>query len=228
MWKIDIKNAILFSLLVILMSCTNNEENEFSHCSDALTACLGFQEGTYCLFGLKWGEDPVFQNMGVDATGPQSSGGVITYSFLSESRTISSGQDANLKTVPFDNKGACARDEARAALAEWAKHGDFSFEELEDNVSTDIQFVAANGVVAALGNPNYDLQTCSGLSGKIFFSESELPCDFLYTLFLHEIGHALGLGHVDAPTIMGRGGSQGITDLQTGDLDGIRAIYGEK
>jgi len=113
-------------------------------------------------------------------------------------------------------------------LKEWEKYADLNFEEVEDNLDSDIVFIAANGVVAALGNPNYQSLDCQGLSGRVFFSGSEIPCELIYSLCLHEIGHVLGLGHVSFPTIMGTGSSLGIDSLQAGDIAGIQAIYGEK
>ena len=225
--KILIYLCLLF--LVVLVSCHDDERSEdFLHCNESIDYCLDYKEGSYCLFGLKWGEDPFFNPGGIDNEGPQSPGGVITYSFLTEPKVISSGLNSELETVAFDEKGACARNQARAALAEWEKYANLSFEEVNDNSASDIKFIAAIGVVEALGNPNYRLSSCHGLSGRVFFSDSQIPCESIYLLCLHEIGHVLGLGHVDALTIMGRGLSHGVNSLQEGDIAGIQAIYGVK
>lgn len=216
------------SLIFVFFACSENEDQDYGHCSESLSACQGFQDGSYCLFGLKWGEDPVFEKSGIDVIGPQSAGGIITFSFLTETRLVSSSKTRNMETVPFDNKGACARDEARAALKAWETYGNFEFKEVDDNSASDIQFIAANGVVEALGNPNYKDATCEGLGGNIFFSGSQIPCQLIFTLCLHEIGHVLGLGHVSESTIMGTGISKGLDSLHQGDIDGIQAIYGAK
>jgi predicted Zn-dependent protease len=44
---------------------------------------------------------------------------------------------------------------------------------------------------------------------------------------LHEIGHALGLGHVSTDNVMNPG-VQHLTDLMPGDIEGIQSIYGAK
>jgi len=89
-------------LVIALVSYQNEIQEDFTHCE--VNFCQGFQDGSYCLFGLKWGQDQIFEQAGIDVIGPQSSGGIITFSFVTESITISSGLNVGLQTVPFDNK----------------------------------------------------------------------------------------------------------------------------
>lgn len=56
----------------------------------------------------------------------------------------------------------------------------------------------------------------------VIFSEQ----DNFYSTALHEIDHAIGLGHVVTTNIMNVNGNKSLDSLQTGNIAGIRSIYG--
>lgn len=48
----------VFLIVVIAVAC---KKNEFRVCSDLLAPCAGTQQGSYCLFGYKWGEQALHE-----------------------------------------------------------------------------------------------------------------------------------------------------------------------
>ncbi|MEN0047854.1 MAG: matrixin family metalloprotease [Bacteroidota bacterium] len=216
------------TLLFLLLLCANC--NKYQQCNDLLSACVGSPKGTYCLFGYKWGAEPEFESRGVEAIGPGLSGGIITYSFHTEEKVISIHNRKNVKTTNFDYKGACAREQVIKALKEYEQYGNFEFLEEEDNALSNIQFLAVQDEGVNVGNTNYQDKPCTDISGKIVFNRNWIDdCDRFFILALHEIGHALGLGHVDSENIMQQGNNKyQFGGLQQGDIAGIISIYGMK
>ncbi len=220
----------IYSLLCFLIMLSSCGGPEFSDCNGLLSACTGSQDGAYCTFGYKWGDNPSFSPNGVNATGPETPGGTITYSFHTQITTVSTHQKDDMETVSFDEKGACARESAESALMEWEKYGNFSFLKETDNSESNIQFIAAKEVNNNTGGPNYQDELCGAIRGKIVMKDSKIAdCHNFYILCLHEIGHVLGLGHVSSPNVMKQGQEKySYTGLQEGDIEGIIAIYGDK
>ena len=61
------------------------------------------------------------------------------------------------------------------------------------------------------------------------FSYNFQSCNNFYrTGLLHEIGHALGLGHVKSNMVMNPIAYKNFSHLQTGDIKGVQTIYGIK
>jgi hypothetical protein len=59
----------------------------------------------------------------------------------------------------------------------------------------------------------------------LFDLDEEIARKWGVTLLLHEIGHLVGLAHVDAPTqVMNEGGEDGTFEYGAGDLRGLRAL----
>ena len=118
----------------------------------------------------------------------------------------------------------------KKALIEWEKYGNFIFTQEEDNVLSNIQFIAAKELDnVATGFPNYQDELCSKLRGRIIMTDHRITdCSRFYVLCLHEIGHVLGLGHVGSQNVMKSGLKENYEGLQDGDIKGIIEIYGEK
>jgi len=83
---------ITLSMLLFFCSCTkNNENNEprLRECDRSLgNLCPNNTNADYCLFGIKWGASPEFDNAGPNASGPGLASGVISYSFQTTVTTV--------------------------------------------------------------------------------------------------------------------------------------------
>jgi hypothetical protein len=131
--------------------------------------------------------------------------------------------------------------EIRLAFADWADHANIQFQEVVSTVSSQIDF----SLGAIDGFNHVVAQTDYFYSGKKFTSASiELDSGEgwhvagsqivsnndsvkLFEVALHEIGHAIGLGHYDAaPAVMNAYIDPAVTDLTQPDIDGAQAIYG--
>ena len=214
-------------ILLLFLGCSNPK---YKYCNDLLNVCSGNKNEQYCLFGFKFGETPQFQSSGFSAIGPQKSGGLITYSFHSNITLIDTHSANKIKTLDFDSIGKCAKVQIQKALEEWEQYGNFSFTKLSNNSSADIKFIVAEIEQGAIGWPNFQDELCDKVSGRIIFNNLVIEnCDRLFILSLHEIGHALGLGHVSSRNIMNPAVNKfGYTKLQEGDIKGIQSIYGSK
>lgn len=226
----------MFSLL-LSSSCkedeipTINESSMYSECDSRLISCAGSKVGDYCLFGYKWGADQNFDQTGINVVGPQTTGGIITYSFQEKNGTINTHRQINVPSESWNEILSCARNEIREAAKEWENVANLTFEELPENSDSDLKFYVAAIFQSAVGYPNYIESPCDILSGDIVFNanSSEKSCKAFHINALHEIGHALGLGHVSSQNIMETGASKfSLNGLQSGDIEGIQQIYGEK
>lgn len=223
--------------IILLSSCDKDEESpdplnlsdDYSFCNSQLSSCVN-GNGTYCLFGYKWGNDSTtFLQSGYNVLGPATSGGIVTYSFQEENGFVNTHRQINLPSGSFDDIIPCAKKEIRKALSAWAAVADLEFKEMPKNSKSDIKFYTADIVQSGIGYPNYTDELCNDLAGNIII-KSGLginDCNTFYIFALHEIGHVLGLGHVETENVM----NPNIYDykyqgLQTGDSLGIIEIYG--
>jgi len=227
--------AVLSGIMIVLLhSCDEGEDETRTPalriCDQQLAdICPNSTEGEYCLLGLKWGDDSGFITTGANGVGPQSGGGEISYSFQTEIKQIRMHNNDNLQTISIDDKGACVREQIKTALMNYENVADLLFKELDDDIDADIEFYASTNETLNVGYCNFPSAPCEELKGRVIFSKQNVDdrCDDFFQLALHEIGHALGLGHVNSENIMNVDVSNFTFDtLQDGDIKGIRSIYG--
>ena len=95
--------------------------------------------------------------------------------------------------------------------------------------SGDIRFYAANLQITAVAFPKLNDPSCNDLSGQVVLNSKTTLCHEYFLLALHEIGHALGLGHVTTSNVMKQGAPNlNFSGLQSGDIEGIQSIYGSR
>ena len=103
---------------------------------------------------------------------------------------------------------------------------------MPDNSDTDIKFYTANILQGGVGYPNYLNMPCSSIAGNVVINANinVTNCESLRKLFMHEIGHVLGLGHVLSNNIMHWQFSTFRTfeGPQSGDIEGVVQLYGER
>ncbi len=177
------------------------------------------------IFGTKWGSSEL-----------GTAGGLVTWSLANAGEDISRfGTDTKVSTtgdtfLSYDFETVIAD-----AFAEWSKYGDIEFSQIEDQggaagVGTEADIRIFFGAIpgSTAGYAFYPSLWGSAIAGDILLDTLDAfnknPTLFAQVV-LHEIGHALGLGHEDANSIMtSRVPSTG--GLQEDDIEGIQAIYG--
>lgn len=222
--------------LLVMAGCNKqlpiiNESDTYAICNDLLVACSGHQPGTYCLFGYKWGPEASGIVPGLESTGPQVAGGTLTYSFQEKNGTLSTHRQVDIPSESWDEILDCAQENIREAFTEWSSVTNVSFQELSINSEADIKIYVAATVQSAVAFPNYEEAPCDALSGVMVFDANsrEKSCSAFYINALHEIGHVLGLGHVNTGQVMASDRSKfSYRGLQPGDIAGARQLYGEK
>ncbi|WP_160170258.1 matrixin family metalloprotease [Sulfitobacter noctilucicola] len=135
------------------------------------------------------------------------------------------------------------RDVIRDAFQAWEDVADIDFVEVSSGSQTDIQ-LGWDTIDGAFGVVGEASTLGSKTTATLFsFTQSEIRFDIaenwtterdvgsnevgLYQVALHEIGHAIGLGHTQDPdTIMYASNISGLDGLTPGDIAGAQAFYG--
>lgn len=139
-------------------------------------------------------------------------------------------------------------------LAVWASYVPIHFVEVEDSgptpTASEQSYTASNRANIRIGAHTIDgsqggelahaflpYSTTDGLAGDLHLDVDEDWTEnnggFLLEVVLHELGHVLGLDHVENvdaimnPFVMNRFSGLGQADLLPDDIDGIRSLYGE-
>ncbi|MBN7812497.1 matrixin family metalloprotease [Algoriphagus sp. H41] len=212
-----------FVLALLLFSC-----KKYNSCNDLMGACAGNPEGRYCTFGFKWGGDNLFADAGVEQAGPGTSGGIITFGYFDPGHLVNTHSQTDVSTLSFSQVTACeAQEQIERALKAWSSVADFEFE-LVPVEKASIKFAVADIEQGGVAFPCFTDDLCSAIAGLVVLDiPSRSTCEGFYNMVLHEIGHALGLGHVDSHNIMNPSKST-LTELGSGDIDGMQSIYGKK
>jgi hypothetical protein len=178
----------------------------------------------YVLEGPKWG-----------AASPGAGGGTVYWSFANPANGHKFYDWDSSITGEFQT-------EVERAFADWQSVANIQFVEVPDSPDVNIRlgFDAIDGTGNIAGETQYSFGSDNRLQAvEIRFDSNEgwhlqngvevssLNSGF-FVVALHEIGHALGLGHYNAtPAVMNAVLNSSITDLTQSDKDGIAALYGD-
>ena len=117
-----------------------------------------------------------------------------------------------------------------AAFAEWSEVANIQFQEVSSTADADIDFSnsAIDGAGNVLGVTGFSFSGGQLQSADIQFDSGDNLSGSEFTLVaIHEIGHAIGLGHFnDDPAVMNSTANFSLTGLAQSDIDGIVALYG--
>lgn len=168
---------------------------------------------------LKWGDDQL-----------GTASDEITWSFAIAGLTYN--------TTLFDAQDFF--DAAQAAFDAWAAVANLTFTYFDGDANIDITTDVLPG--STVGLASYSFNTGNGSSGSVAeITAATIDMDLqptwspngengdlsYYAVLLHEIGHTLGLDHVEgSPQIMNS--TISVDDLREGDIAGIRELYGPR
>ncbi|MDO1585589.1 DUF4214 domain-containing protein [Rhizobium oryzicola] len=181
--------------------------------------------GSYELTGPKWG-DPEYG----------TTGGQVTWSFATASWSGGYSYDYSITDPVYQQL-------VRDAFAAWEAVANIHFVEVADNAKTMIRlgWDAIDGAYKTVGEASWKTRTNDGYdyyltSAEIRFDTAETwttnktalgnKAMNFYTVALHEIGHAIGLDHVDDKTDIMYPTTGYTTTLGEGDIEGVRELYG--
>ncbi len=183
----------------------------------------------YFTLGKKWGADQAYGPFGLNIPGPETPGGLVTYSFGEAGVSLVTQFEEGVISVSYEEMVPCAQEEIKNALKTWSKVCQIDFEEKSFSDSTDIVFFIAPikhiGYGYPPGQKGYEGKDVSG--HVIFRPSMNYSCHKFYLFALHEVGHAIGLGHVETRNVMiGGVPDDDMPGLFPGDIKGAQSIYG--
>ena len=154
----------------------------------------------YSLEGAKWGSPEL-----------GTAGGTVTWAV-----------DASISQVELQS--------INAAFAEWSEVADIQFQQVSSTANSDIDFSnsALDGAGNVLGVTGFSYSGGQLQSADIKFDSGDNLTGSDFSLVaIHEIGHAIGLGHYnDDDAVMNSTANFDLNGLEQSDIDGIVALYG--
>jgi len=117
-----------------------------------------------------------------------------------------------------------------AAFAEWSEVANIQFQQVSSTADASIDFSnsALDGAGNVLGVTGFSYTGGQLQSADIKFDSGDNLTGSEFSLVaIHEIGHAIGLGHFnDDPAVMNSTANFDLTGLAQSDVDGVVALYG--
>lgn len=232
-------------------ACYDQLYGKPSHTVDA--DGVDFADGTanFNLGGRKWGASTSFGASGNDNNGPHLAGGTVTYSFMGDGLDLSAdataGAGTNVAIASLPGYAPCFLTDISAAFAAWSAVANIQFVQVADSgaafnaagATGDIRIGAHtfDGPSGTLAHGYYPPPNGSSAAGDIHFDRQESwSCSAgggsidIGIVALHEIGHALGLGHETRSSrraVMNPTYNPSVASVLLGDdINGSVSIYG--
>ncbi len=171
---------------------------------------------------------PVADYALADSGWPQDSNGKVDLQYIFDSMTQK--LDANV-----------ARSQVERAFSEWARYGNIAFTPaMQSGAARTVEILFATGAhgdaypftsVTTLAHTFYPAPpNPEPIAGDMHFNDAQTwgvgsNID-LFSVALHEAGHALGLGHSDLPSAVMYPYYKLVTGLTNDDIAAIQALYG--
>jgi subtilisin-like proprotein convertase family protein len=195
----------------------------------------------FLLFGTKWGGGTNFS----PATSPQIPGGTVYWSYMPNGVASETSGVNVVAITSLPTYNACFLTEISSAFSAWQAVSNIQFVQVADSnaaVNSNAGYVGhirigahtIDGASSVLAHAYYPPPNGTTISGDLHFDVAEnWTCTpgagqiDIGLVALHEIGHSIGLDH--EPTllaVMNAFYNSSLFSLQTDDINGARAIYG--